>query len=666
LISEAFWARRFARSSGVIGTSISLDGHPFTVAGVMKPGFAGISLDFPVDVWVPIDAQSQLDGVSSLDDRGLNWVRVIARVGDSSSVERVQAAANLVAVQTRTAGVALLDSTERLALIGAAQPIARDRGRIERTLYVALALASLVLLIACANVANLQFARSAARRREIAVRLALGAGRVRLVRQLLTESLTLALLGGMVGLGIAFALGRIVSAFAVNAGLGPTVGALVGSVVNAHTLLFTAALAFIAALGFGLLPAARSSRVDVTPELRQSGFSIVRGVGGSGVNALLGAQLAMSVVLLISALTVSNELRVALSVDLGFRPDGLLQVSADWRGMSDAAARADATSIAAALESMPGVVAASVSAPAGFGRPTASTKVFIAGATGAQGKPTTVEYQVVAPEFFSAMGISVLRGRAFADEDRAGAELVTMVNETAARELFAGRAVVGERVALFGLGRRVSVVGVVHDSRLHSPTDPAPAVVYVPLAQDPGAAPTSLFTVEVHAGQGTLSPKEIGRRIAAVDSHLKTRVQPVSELVRESLAVERLTAWATGAFGIVGMLLAMIGVYGLHAYVVSRRTTELGIRLALGATRARVLWDVWRHGMRPVLGGAMFGLVAAVLSAVWLHGAHRFSLADARIALFATIVLSAVAAAACYVPARTAAMLDPARTLRSD
>ena len=436
LISDAFWQRKFSRSPRVIGTTLSLDGHPFTITGVMKPGFTGVSLDFPADVWISMDAQTQLDGKSAMSDRGLNWVRVIARLDDSMTVARAEGAANLVVERARRAGVIVADSTERMLLASATEPITRDRAAIERVLYLALALAGLVLLIACANVANLQLARSAARRREIAVRLALGAGRARLVRQLLTESLMLATLGAGVGLWVAFALDRVVTTFAEGQGIGPVVASLVGQVVNGHTLLFTATLSCAVAIGVGLLPAARSSRVDVVPELRQTGFSIIRRTGRRRVNPLLGTQLAMSLVLLITALMVSGDLRAALSVDLGFRPSELLQVSTDWRGVPDATARADEANMVAAVQPMAGIVAASVSSPAGFGQPTASTNAFVGSGSDGSSAPTAVEYVVVSPDFFSAMGMRVVAGQGFSGDDRAGTELVTVVNESAARRLF--------------------------------------------------------------------------------------------------------------------------------------------------------------------------------------------------------------------------------------
>lgn len=414
-------------------------------------------------------------------------------------------------------------------------------------------------------------------------------------------------------------------------------------------------------------PALRSSRVDVAPGLRQTGL-VQRARGRRrGVNALLVGQLALSVVLLVSALEVAATLRAALSVDLGFSTRGVYQVSVDWRAIPDAAARADADVIASTLHATPGIQTASISYPAAYGRPTASTSAFVDRRGPARGAPGTVEYQTVGPEFFQTLGMAIVNGRPFVPSDREGAEPVVILNERAARELFPGGHPVGQRFGLFGPQHRVTVIGIAHDMRLHSPMAPAPAVAYVPLAQNGVAVPPGSLMIEVHAAASAVAASDISRVIAGVDPRLKVEVQPLAALVAQSLAAERLSAWATAAFGALGVILAMMGVYGLHAYVVSRRTTELGIRLALGAPRGRVLWGIWKDGMRPVAIGSALGLWLAVLAAAVLrHSVAGLSAADAEAALIAAVTLASIAGAACYIPARAAARLDPARALRAD
>jgi predicted permease len=668
VISDAFWRRRFARSTNAIGTTLPLDGHLFRIIGVMRPGFTGVSLDFPVDVWLPIEAEPQFDGTSQLNDPARNWVRVLARLDASTRVASATSAANVVLARARAARLATVDSAERMALSSAAQPSTHDRAQVARILVLALALAALVLLIACANIANLQLARSAGRSREIAVRLSLGAGRGRLIRQLLTESLILATLGAAAGLWLAFLASQFLAVFAATQGIGTTIGSLTEGIVSGGTLVFTATVAVASALIFGLAPAMRSSRVDVTQALRQTGVAARTRGEQRGLNSLLVVQLALSVVLLISALTASASLRAALSVDLGFDARHVLRVSIDWRGVGDAQARADAQAVASALRATPGVADASVSYPAVFGRSTATTSMRPVSDNAQAPSPASVEYQIVSPEFFATTQVKVEQGRVFTNDDRAGGELVAILNQTAARQLSPGQNPVGARFTLFGSGRVVRVVGVARDARLHSPTASPPPLVYVPFAQDPeGAAPSSLLSVEARTGDVTPSSTEIARRIAFVDPRLKADVQPVAGLVRESLVVERLSAWTTGAFGVLGVLLAILGVYGLHSFVVSRRTTELGVRLALGATQGRVLWEVWREGMRPVVIGAVAGvLISGASTGLLGRRMLGLSLVDVKVAAMSAALLAAIAAVACFIPARSAAKLDPVRALRAD
>ncbi len=665
LISDAMRRRRFGSASNAVGTSIELAGHRFTVIGVMNPGFSGISLDFPVDVWVPIAAEPQFDGVPEFADPWRNWVRVITRLGDAQTTASGDAAANAVFASYRRAYMPGSDSTERLSLVRAAQPMTRDRSSVERGLFLAITLAVLVLLIACANVANLQLARSSGRRREIAVRMALGAGRSSLIRQLLTENAMLALFGGALGLWIAVLASRTLTGVAASQQFGAMIGSLTSSVVNLRTLVFTIALSMASALGFGLLPAIRATGLDPAWTLRQTGF-LVRGRSGYlGISSLLVIQLATSVVLLISALMVAATLREVLTLDLGFGPRELLQVAIDWRGVPDSTSRREASAIASAIRAIPGVVTASVSSPAGFGRATTSTEAYHVGDD--RSRRRTIEYQVVTPEFFAAMDMRLIRGRPFTPDDRGGVAPVVVVNETAARELFRGQAAIGQRFDLFQTDHRVEVVGVVHDARLHGATSAAPPMLYVPLAQDEGAAFAPELTIEVRTRASTVAAEAIARAVRLLDSRRKLDVRPVDRLITESLVIQRITAWTTGAFGVLGVILAMLGVYGLHAYVVARRTAELGIRLALGASRSRVLWDVWRGGMRPVGIGAVCGLGVAALSATWLRG-RIFGLSgvDVRVAAAAVATVIAIAGVACLIPARFAARLDPARALRAD
>jgi len=665
VISDGLWRRRFGRSAAALGSTLVLEGKPFVVIGVMARGFRGVSLDYPADVWLPMELEPQLDGASQLDDANLNWVRTIVRLAPPRRASAVEATANLALARRRTAGLSAADTTERLTLVSASRPDAHDRSRVARTLYLVTALAALVLLIACVNIAHLQLARAATRRREMAVRLALGASRRRLVRQLMTESVLLAGCSGVVGLVLALGIGRLVAVFAGGT-LGGEVAPDFQGLVTTHVLAFTVLLALLVAVAFGLAPALRSTRVDVVGALKQAAL-MRRGAGGPGArNGLLVAQLGVSIVLLVGAGMIGRTLLAAESLNLGFDERGLVQLSVDWRNASEPQSRATVEAIAAALRATPGVVGASVSVPAAFGRPTVSTSAFhVAGDPSPE--PRSIEVMSVSPEFFTVMRIRVLRGRAFLSTDGEGAPNVVVLNESAARLFLPGQDPVGGRFELMGRGRVVRVVGLVGDARLHSVVADPPPLAYIPFAQDLGGPSPGLPTLEVRTAPDAPRLQELTRVVESVDRRLRVQAQPLGEVIGESLALERLSAWVTGGFGLAGLLLAVLGVYGLHSYFVTRRTPELGLRLALGASAGQVRWLVWRQGMRPVLGGAALGLVLAVASARLIRG-KVFGLAsvDPRVAAATTLLLIAVAGIACYLPARRASKLNPAVTLRAE
>jgi predicted permease len=661
VVSDRFARRRFGSRAAALAATVALDGHPYTVIGVTPAGFRGISLDYPVDVWLPIELEPQLDGSSQLEDAGLNWVRVITRLAPPRRRETAQAAAELVLTRQRAAGLSASDSTEHLSLASASRPDAHDRGQVARTAYLVTALAALVLLIACVNIANLQIARGATRHRELAIRLALGAGRRRLVRQLMTESLLLALAGGAAGLMLAAAAGSLVAGF-VPGGLVPDARDL----VNVHVLVFTALVSLLVAIAFGLAPALRSTRLELVQALKEVPLA-GRAAGAPGARRrLLVAQLAVSIVLLVSAGMVVYTLRAAESLNLGFDPRGLVQVVVDWRSSPEAQSRSGSEAIAAALRTAPGVVETSVSAPAAYGRPTVSTGAWhVAGDLSPQ--PHSIEMMSVSPGFFRTMRIPVLRGRTFLRTDDAGAPRVVVLNQSAARLFFPGRNPLGERFEFMGRGNVVEVVGVVGDTRLHSVVAPRPPLAYIPFGQDLGGPAPTLRSIEVRVASGALPAEELAHAVASVDRRLHARAQPVQELISESLALERLSAWSTGAFGLAGLLLAVLGTYGLHSYYVTRRAQELGVRLALGASVAQVRWLVWRQGMHPVVTGAALGLALA-FGCVHLVRGKVFGLAtiDVRVAAATTLMMLAVAGLACYLPARRASKLSPAVTLRAE
>lgn len=664
VISDRLWRRRFGASPDAIGRPLALDGRPLTVTGIMPPGFSGLSLEYPADIWVPLALQPQLEGRSRLDDGATNWIQVITRLSADEGVDAAGAAGSVLLARLRQDGVVTSDSTERITLVPASHPELRGRDDVARTLFLFTLLAAAVLAIACANVANLQLARGVARRRELTVRLSLGASRARLVAQLLTESLLLAVTGGAVGLLFSGVIRRALLTIAAPATSGRTTG-LAGP-LDVRLFVFAAGVSIAVALATGLAPALGATRLDISSRLKESALSVTDRTGRRGLRALLVGQLAVSLVLLTAAGMASRALRDVETLDLGFDHRNLMQLKVDWRGTPPAQARADALAMLDRLRSVPGVSAASVSNPAAFGRSTVSTNAYHV-APDRAAVPHSVEMSSVSPEYFSTLRIPILRGRGFTATDRAGAPNVVVLNQTAAHLFFPGEDPLGKRFAFMGPNRTVEVVGVAGATRPHSPTAEPPAIVYTPFAEDPPGLPLGELSLALRT-QGTEPQLDrLVGAVQAVDPGILLRAGRVDDLLAQSLALQRLGAATTAALGVAGLCLAMIGLYGLNAYLVAKRTTETGIRLALGATPRAVRWLVWHQAMGPVLIGIGLGMTASILAAmVFKSATFGLTQIDPLIVAGVVLLMGVAAALACYVPALRASRLNPAVALRAE
>ncbi|HWH02952.1 MAG TPA: ADOP family duplicated permease [Gemmatimonadales bacterium] len=663
VISDRLWHRRFGASTDAIGRTLMLDGRSLTVTGIMPPGFTGISLEYPVDIWVPLALQPQFDGASRLTDGSLNWIRVVTRLRATDGGDAAEAAASLLLARLRQDGAVTSDSAERMALVPAAHPELRGRDEVARTLFLFTLLAAAVLGIACANVANLQLARGVARRRELTVRLSLGASRARLVAQLLTESILLAFAGGAVGLVLSGGIRRLLLTIAAPATSGRTTGLAVP--LDAWLFVFAAGLSILVALAAGLAPALGATRLDISSRLRESALSVTNRTGRRALRSLLVGQLAVSLILLTAAGMAGRALRDVETLDLGFEHRNLVQMSVDWRGFAPAQTRADATAMLDRLRNFPGVTGASLSNPAAFGRSTFSTTAYhVAPDYGTV--PHSVELASVSANFFSTLRIPILRGRAFSEGDREGAPNVVVVNQPAARLFFPGEDPLGKRFAFMGPDRMVEIVGIAGATRPHSATADPPAIVYSPIAQDPPGLPLGELSLEMRMQGGVPS---LDRLVAlqGVGSGLVVRAGRVDDLLSQSLALQRLSAVTTAALGIAGLCLAMIGLYGLNAYLVAKRTTETGIRLALGATPQGVRWLVWRQSMVPVVIGLALGVTFSALTAMVFRSAvFGLSRPDPAVVAAVAIMMIGAAALACYLPALRASRLNPAVALRAE
>jgi predicted permease len=530
-----------------------------------------------------------------------------------------------------------------------------------------MALVALVLLIACANIANLLVARAVARAREFTVRAALGAGRARLTRQLLTESLLLALLGGAAGLLVAYSatallIGQLTRGTFLPAGIPEALT----FTPDLRVLTFTLTLSIVVAILFGARPAVAATSVDLTSALRNH-----TGATDAGRRTLrrilVTSQLAVSLLLLVTAGLLIHSFQNVATADLGYDPENVVQLElrVPQRGDTELQLRELSARILAALEATPGVQAASLSVPGLLQRGTFQTSLQAE----PQGQVFRVHACAVAPAFFSTNRIALRNGRSFTARDNADAPNVVVLSETAAQSLFPNQDPTGKRVRLYGAPAAVEIVGLVSDVKFHSVLETPLAIAYVPIGQMPAAAQiarSTAFQVRVTGSSAAVLPM-LRRVVESVDQSLGVEAQLLNARVEQSALVPKVAAWVTGLFGFLGLLLMSIGVYGLLSYLVVQRTAEIGIRVALGAQRGEVLWMVWRELMGPVGTGVVLGL-AATLASTRLLGGFLFGLTatDPWTLGVATTALVAVATLAGYVPARRAARVNPIEALRHE
>jgi predicted permease len=532
-------------------------------------------------------------------------------------------------------------------------------GDVQRSLWILLATVGLVLLIACANVGNLLLARASSRQREVAVRLALGASRRRLVRQLLTESLLLALLGGAAGLLVA----RWILAFLLSL---ISAGSTLEIDLDLRVLTFTLGVSVVTALLFGLVPARRAARVDLDPALKSQ--SVISGEplrGFSLRKGLVISQVALSLLLLVVAGLFLRSLQNLRHQELGFRPEGVLVARIDPQGGGYAPEQLPGLyrDLTERLEALPGVDAASLS---NYGLLTGSRRVLdasVPGYTPPSEEAAQIEVALITPGYLETIGAPLLAGREPDERDQEGAPKVAMVNEAFARHYFGSESPLGKRFGVDGeeSSQEIEIIGVVRDLKVHDLWSEAPRLAYFPVAQ----RRNPLFSLQVHTRSG-LPVSRMRETIADVAPELPVLgVRSLEEQVERSLRQERLLSQLTAFFGLLALVLAAVGLYGVLAFGVSQRTNEIGVRMALGAEPTHVLRTVLGTAMGWVGTGIAIGLAAA-LAAGRLLSSLLFGLGaiDLVTVLLGTTVLVLVAALAAYGPARRASRLDPVRALR--
>jgi putative ABC transport system permease protein len=684
VISYSFWQRRFGGAKGAVGRTLPLNGVPFTIVGVTPASFFGPTVGRSFDVAVPVATveRVQQGGSAWLDGRSTWWLEILGRLKpgqDASAATRA-----LRHVQPRIREATLPDGwraqdlerylREGLALVPAATGFSDFRGEYERPLVTVMAVVVLVLLIACANLASLQLARANARRQELSARLALGASRRRLLRQLLTESLLLAVPGGVLGLAFAQWGSRLLVGQITSQG-GPTPGAALSLDLSLHwrVLLFALAVTLGTTLLFGVVPALRAGSLPPYGAIQQQG----RGVAGDGPRALGGslvvAQVALSLVLVFAAGLFLRTFARLANRDLGLRSDGVLLVNLDAQRSGVPPERRGALFGRAqeAVEAVPGVEGAALSAVNPVSGMGWNGRIEVQGAPSLSGRESLAWMNAVTPGWFGTYGTPLRAGRDFDGRDRAGTPRVAIVNEAFARRFLAGQSPIGRVLRSQGPPHRVpppvEVVGLVKDTVYRSPRDRMEPIVYLPLSQLDAEEtwPFATLGVRAVAGSPALLTRSIVAAVGNVDPHLSLTFRPFSEQVGASVMRERIVAWLSGFFGGLALLLAGIGLYGVTSYAVSRQRTEIAVRMALGAEAKGVVRLVLFRALRLVTIGLLIGSAVSLWASRFV-GSLLFGLepGDLPTLVAAAAILAGICVLAAGLPARRASRIDPAQVLR--
>jgi predicted permease len=661
VIGYGLWERRFGADPNVLGRTITLNEHNFTVIGVAPKDFASPFAGLALDVWTPVMMKDHVARPHfSLTDRGSRWLMVMGRLKPGATVPQAQA--NIAAIAGHLEQEYPQTNEQMgVAVYSVMQSPFSLKQDMRPALAILMAAVAVVLLIACANVANLLLARATSRRKEIAVRLALGGSRGRLVRQMLTESFVLASLGAALGLAMAFWTARSLAAF-----LPPYASrASFDTRPDAVVFAFTLGLTVITTLLFGLAPTLHASKQDLVTAMKDNTPTIGRGTRKVNLrHALVVLQVALSMVALISAGLFVRTVREAYKADPGFDPHGVLLASFDpfLSGYDESRGREFYRRLVERVSAVPGIQSATVARrlPLTAGGIAFAT-VAIDGYAPAKDEDMRLNYETVGPQYFQTMRIPLVRGRDFNERDQEGAPGVVIINETMARHYWPGGDALGRRLKL--AKDWLEIVGIAKDVKNRSLREAPQPFLYLPLLQD---YRSNMILVARTVIEPEKLSQSIRTEVAALDPEIPIfDFKTLEEHVGISLFLQRMAATLLSIFGLLALSLAAIGLYGVMAYSVSQRTRELGIRISVGAERRDIFKLILVQGLAISVVGLLAGLVAALavtrLTANLLYGV---SATDPVTFIVIGLLLLCITLLACYFPARRATKIDPMIALR--
>ena len=680
VLSHNYWTRRFAGDPGVLGRTILVNDVSLTVIGVAREGFRGVQVGQDTDIFVPMTMKAQMtpnwDGLTNWNDY---WLSIMGRMKPDFTLETAQEGLTLAYRPVLEEHLDLMeqpytgDMRERflnkpieLRAASNGRPILQDN--TGTPLLVVSGIVGLVLLIACANVANLLIARGVARQREVALRLAMGGSRLRLLRQMLVESMLLAVLGAGVGLLVALWTSRIlISEISSSMNVEGLTAAL-----DLRLLGFNLGIALLTGLIFGLLPALRATRPDLLTSLKDQSGSV--SMGRSHIRfrkVLVTAQIALTVALLVAAGLLTRSFYNIQNTELGLRPQQVLlfSVAPQLSGYDPVRTSEFARQLREALGALPGVRSASSAVIPVLNNSSSSSNITAEGYEAQEGENMNVSTNWVAADFFSTMGMSLLAGRGLEPSDRRDSAKVAVINETMAKRFFPDRIAVGSRFA-FGAGDAVvpdiEIVGIVKDSKHASVQEEIEPFAYLPLPQRPGLGTLTFYMRSAREPEALAESARFAVR--ELDPNLPIyNLKSFETQISQNTASERILMVLSGSFGALAALLAAIGLSGVMAYNVARRTREIGIRMALGAQPSKVQGLVLREVGVMVLIGLAVGLPAAYGLALYAQSLlFEVQASDPLILLAAAVTMAAFAFLSGYLPARRAAGVNPVIALRTE